>query len=47
MDVKIDERGLLKEPCSSCNKAYVVGTYCEWRCDEEECPYKEQSEDKE
>ena len=45
--MNFDEDGLLEEPCLSCDKAYVEDIWHEWCCDEKECTYTEESEDKE
>lgn len=44
--MNFDENGLLEEPCISCDKCYVDDLFYEWHCDEKECPYKAESEDK-
>ena len=44
MKMMFDEEGLLKEPCLSCDKAYVEDIWHEWCCDEKECPYMTESE---
>lgn len=44
--MSFDEDGLLEEPCLSCDKAYVEDIWHEWCCDEKECIYKEESEEK-
>ena len=38
--MSFDDEGILDEPCLSCDKAYVEDIWCEWCCDEKECPYK-------
>lgn len=44
--MNFDEDGLLEEPCVSCNKCYIDNLFYEWCCDEKECPYKAESEDR-
>lgn len=41
-----DEEGLIDEPCLSCDKAHVEDIWWEWYCDEKECSYKKESEEK-
>lgn len=45
MEMSFDEDGLLKEPCLSCDKAYVEDIWCSWCCDEKECQYKTEKEE--
>lgn len=46
MFIARNEEGDITEPCLSCDKAYVEDIWWEWCCDEKECPYQEESEDK-
>ena len=45
--MNFDEEGLLDEPCLSCEKSYTEDIWFEWCCDEKECVYRAESEDKE
>lgn len=44
--MNLDEYGNLEEPCLSCDKTYMNILSYEWCCDEKECPYTAESEDK-